>query len=159
MPYPQFDKSAKCLDYRRLGKQRSEALFLLNDLLSPNPRWANWPQNKMWKGYEHALSAYGIEICREWKKRGYVDYLLPTFERIYESILKSFQPNMSYYPEGDWDRFVHDNIIIHVDLPLWIYDERVFASHRAALLFKDYKYYSEFGWTEIPEIKYFWPVR
>jgi ribosomal protein S18 acetylase RimI-like enzyme len=27
----------------------------------------------MWRGYEEALGAYGIAICREWQRRGHAD--------------------------------------------------------------------------------------
>jgi hypothetical protein len=27
----------------------------------------------MWKGYEEALARYGIDVCREWKRRGHAD--------------------------------------------------------------------------------------
>ena len=30
LPYPDFKKSASCLDYKRLGKQRVEGLQILN---------------------------------------------------------------------------------------------------------------------------------
>lgn len=28
------------------------------------------PDGRMWRGYEEALGAYGIAICREWQRRG-----------------------------------------------------------------------------------------
>lgn len=40
--------------------------------------------------------------------------------------------------------------------PHWLTEE--FCSrHRAALFFKDPKWYSQFNWTEIPQIDYLWP--
>lgn len=41
--------------------------------------------------------------------------------------------------------------------PHWFQDNRVHGSHRAALLYKDYKWYSQFGWIEKPTINYYWP--
>lgn len=41
-------------------------------------------------------------------------------------------------------------------MPPWIYDERVLSSHRAALLYKNYNHYSQFGWKERAIIQYFW---
>ncbi len=32
------------------------------------------------------------------------------------------------------------------------------SNHRAALLYKDPEYYSQFGWTEEPALEYHWPV-
>ena len=43
LPYPDFVASARCLDRRRLGKQRVEVLQLLRALLVPGSGWANHP--------------------------------------------------------------------------------------------------------------------
>jgi len=44
-------------------------------------------------------------------------------------------------------------------LPAWLGDERVHASHRAALVGKDAAHYaSRFGNID-PDLPYFWPVR
>lgn len=67
LPYADFQKSACCLDMRRLGKQRVEALQLLKG------SWPNHPASKMWRGHRRALDAYGVAICDEWLRRGYKD--------------------------------------------------------------------------------------
>jgi hypothetical protein len=67
LPYADFYKSAKILDFRRLGKQRVECLQLLKG------QWKNHPIAKMWKGFEYQLAEYGKAICLEWKSRGYKD--------------------------------------------------------------------------------------
>ncbi len=41
-------------------------------------------------------------------------------------------------------------------MPPWIYNEEVLSSHRAALLYKNYEWYKQFGWAEKPIINYFW---
>ena len=41
LPYSDFIKSAKCLDYRRLGKQRVEAWQIYNTL-KKGENYANW---------------------------------------------------------------------------------------------------------------------
>jgi len=45
LPYTDFIKSAKCLDYKRLGKQRVEAKQILNILLGETTKagWTNHP--------------------------------------------------------------------------------------------------------------------
>lgn len=70
LPFPDFEKSARVLDYRRLGKQRVEALQLLRG------QWKNHPASKMWRGYEYVLAEYAEVICREWVARGYKDTCL-----------------------------------------------------------------------------------
>ena len=54
LPYTDFIKSAKCLDYKRLGKQRVEAKQILNILLGETTKtgWRNHPSVLMWYGYE-----------------------------------------------------------------------------------------------------------
>ena len=58
LPYSDFERSAKTLDYKRLGKQRVEAYQILQALSDPNYGWQNHPAVKMWRGYEEALVAY-----------------------------------------------------------------------------------------------------
>ena len=73
LPYKNFKKSVKCLDWRRLGKQRVEAYQILNVLLgrTKTKGWINHPATKMWNGYENCLKSY-LNICiDEWKRRGY----------------------------------------------------------------------------------------
>lgn len=184
--YPDFNKSAQVLDYRRLGKQRVEAWQILQINLArtelgffvcdhcgkiffvgtehlwcnkcnslgktyypPSPEtydnfhqrilipWENHTAVKMWRGYEFALADYGFYICREWINRGYKDNLQPKF--IEE--LKYLYVNS------------------RLDCPEWLGNEQFHSSHRAALLAKDYNYYSQFGWSENPVINYVWPVR
>ena len=73
LPYPSFAQSAKCLDSRRLGKQRVETLQLLKALTEPAYGWQNHPATRMWRGYVPALASYGVTICNEWLSRGYRD--------------------------------------------------------------------------------------
>ena len=83
---------------------------------------------KMWKGYENALALYHDLVIEEWVSRGYAN-------------------NMPFMkPEGE------------IIFPPWFGDIKVHSSHRAALLMKDFDWYSKFGWKELPEIKYYWPV-
>ena len=60
LPHSNFRKTARYLDYRRLGKQRVEAYQILNVLTgkSKGNGWKNHPAVKMWKGYENALKLY-----------------------------------------------------------------------------------------------------
>lgn len=44
------------------------------------------------------------------------------------------------------------------DLPAWLGDERLHASHRANLLRKDPAHYGAHGWTDDPSLPYWWPV-
>ena len=132
LPFANFRQTAAVLDRRRLGNQRSEAKVILKTLLGESKGWINHPAVKMWKGYEFALTYYGICICLEWLGRGYKDEQLDWFYRKREYVFRTGKPS-------------------------WVGDERLHASHRAALLHKDLAWYSQFGWGEPPGINYFWP--
>lgn len=87
----------------------------------------------MWRGYEYLLCHYGIQICSEWRHRRYDDKQL------------------------DWFYEMRGHIPYNGKQPPWLGDERFHSSHRAALLAKDYAWYSQFGWEEEPGINYYWP--
>lgn len=119
--------SARCLDDRRLGKQRVEAMQVLNALRNPANRWRRHPTVRMWAGYEDALAAYMNACIDEWVRRGFVNRMQLAMVRA------------SYV------------------LPPWFGDARLHASHRAALLRKQPEFYGRYGWTEDPASPYFWP--
>ncbi len=87
LPYPDFQLSAQVLDYRRLGKQRSEALIIMNG------GWPNHPASKMWRGYEYQLAEYGKIVCIEWINRGYKDNTLVKFEEAQERFEDTGMPS------------------------------------------------------------------
>jgi Pyrimidine dimer DNA glycosylase len=127
LPYGDFDRSAQVLDYRRLGKQRVEALQIINVLEGRSTGWKRHPAVRMWEGYVDGLKSYLRSMITEWVRRGYVNnivipsYGLPTIQ------------------------------------PPWLGDEHFHSSHRAALLHKNWDYYSQFGWVEEPKLDYYWP--
>lgn len=140
LPYPSFQQSVKCLDWKRLGKQRLEARQIINVLQKtgrgfPDARqrnvkvaWRNHPAVLMWVGYELALGAYLNTCINEWIKRGYKN-------------------TMVLYPVGDFYR-----------LPWWMENRKFHASHRSNLLRKDPEWYGQFGWGEPADLPYYWPV-
>lgn len=142
LPYPSFRESARCLDYRRLGKQRVETKQLLLALGVPvgehQPKrtsWVNHPACRMWRGHEVALCEYGITVCYEWLHRGYRDTLLPQFIEARRRLTASEQSD-----------------------PNWIGWDSFHASHRSNLLRKDREWYGRFGWQEPADLPYVWPV-
>lgn len=129
LPYSDFVESAKCLDYKRLGNQRCEAKAILTSLYN-NKGWIHHPVTKMWKGYENALLLYYNTIVKEWESRGYKNSML-----------------------------LADLENISIVYPPWFGDERIHSSHKASLLYKLPDFYSKYGWTEEPQINYYYPVR
>jgi hypothetical protein len=137
LPYPDLEKSVKCLDPKRLGNQvYRECLTLIRG------GWKNHPCAKMWKGLEGWLAVYALFGLEELEKRG---KSYPHHVKTVQNILE--QHSMGIVP------------------PEWFGDERLHSSHRAALLYKNYEWYSKFGWKESPAIPdekgrlpYFWPT-
>lgn len=136
LPYPSFAESARCLDNKRLGKQRVEAKQIYLALTDASYGWQNHPAVRMWRGYHITLAAYGEAICAEWVWRGFNDSL----------------------------RLFFINLVVEGDLssgagmsPPWLGDPTFHASHRSNLLRKDPVHYSRFGWTEPPDLPYIWP--
>ena len=140
LPFSQFDRSAQVLDRQRLGKQRVEVKQLLNSTwLVENGRsggWTSHPATQMWVGCRDLLTRYGIVICDEWARRGYVD-----------NIGKELRELL--------------NMGLSKGVPTWLGDERLHSSHRARLLDKEPDWYGQFGWTEEPcgPEGYWWPTK
>ena len=131
LPYPDFRTSLACLDSKRLGKQRVEAMQLINALeRGGGGAWFNHPACQMWKGCITGLKLYHDIAIRVWCERG-------------------FKNTMKEY-----------NGPCHsLDLPLWLADPAFHASHRSNLLRKDPVHYGQFGWTESHDLPYIWPAR
>ena len=71
LPYPNIIESFKCLDNKRLGKERLEATQILNILLNKTDKkgWRSHPAVCMWKNFENCLIYYRNECITEWTKR------------------------------------------------------------------------------------------
>ena len=87
LPYPNIWASARCLDDKRLGKQRVECKQILITLGvdvgehrgNPESRWRNHPAVRMWRGHELYLAEYGEIMCAAWRNRGFKDTLREQF--------------------------------------------------------------------------------
>lgn len=132
LPYASYSDSAKCLDNKRLGKQRVEGLQIL-ELLKTNKKtgaWANHPVCDMWRGYEQALIEYICVICDRWTSLGYKDTCK-------EKALK----------------FKDDTNIIY---PWWLGIDEIHRSHRSNLYRKNSDAYNIFT-SDGPDLPYCWP--
>ena len=116
-----FILNAQLLDGMRLGKQRVEAMQILNILIAKlksqlpvgtKQAWVNHPIVKAWEGYIPALQYYTNCIILEFIKRG-------------------GDNNMELY-----------NIAEPIVYPWWTQWERLQHSHRAMLLRKNPFFYS-----------------
>ena len=152
LPYQSFIATAKCLDYRRLGKQRIECKDLVRiaywlhkgiDLFDNNKqreyvvtRYSHHPCYLMWEHNIPLLIHYGLVICDEWIERGYRDNTRPFFA----------------------SRVRYNN----VEMPGWLYGDSnanpVCRSHRSNLLRKKPEHYSKY-WPKLrSDLEYVWPV-
>tara|TARA_Y100000310_G_scaffold266928_1_gene278661 strand:- start:550 stop:957 length:408 start_codon:yes stop_codon:yes gene_type:complete len=131
LPYADFEKSAKCLDYRRLGKQRVEA-WQIHQIVSGQRKkggWINHPAVNMWRGFSNLLAYYYNDILDEWIKRGYKN----TMEYI------MVPPSITE--------------------PLWLGNKDFHDSHKSNLLRKDLNFYSQYGWDVPNNLDYVWEVK
>lgn len=136
MPYADPQKTARVLDYRRLGKQRVETKQILMALTGETTGWINHPATKMWRGYETVLCYYGMCMSTEWKSRGYVDNLFPWFVDKLTELLDQ---------EKNFD-----------GLPWFFSDAEFQLAHQSNLLRKDFEYYSKFFPGVPDDLPYIW---
>lgn len=132
LPYPNYIRSVQSLDNKRLGKQRVEAMQIINILegKQASKGWKNHPAVKMWEGYLNSLKYYCNCCIDEWEKRG-------------------FKNTMLRYPVD------HQN-----EDPWWIGNVDFHRAMRSRLIVKNEEYYlSKFpGDKDFNGGKYFWPV-
>ena len=93
LPYEDFVKSARVLDWKRLGKQRVEAWQILRALFGETKGWRNHPATQLWSGYEKLLCEYGIAICDEWIRRGYHDTMREKFIAVHSTLPDCDKPS------------------------------------------------------------------
>lgn len=132
LPLSDFS-SVSCLDSKRLHNQFNEFLVIRQAALKQIKAWQNHPAVVMWKGYEVALSSYGLAVYNEIEKR---ELIVPS--KIYlEEILNDLKGVLK--------------------LPEWVENEEFHKAHRQNLLRKDFNFYSKhFG--ETPGDIYVWPI-
>jgi len=136
LPYADFEKTAKALDYKRLGKQRVEAHQIINILTYPShyKGWKNHPAVLMWVGHLPYLKQYYNAIVKEWIKRGYNN-------------------NMTLYKKSE----LKTNKL----QPWWLGFPPLHKAYRASLLRKDPKHYSKYFTVsdKYLQYSYVWPTK
>lgn len=140
LPFPDFARSARVLDRRRLGKQRVETLQVLRAATVPGYGWYRHPATAMWDGHLPALVAYGRAMVDEWTSRGGAD---STGWQIRE-----------FAPEA-WDAWPDDGV---AQPPPWLGDDALHRSHRSNLLRKDEELYRAVFPHDPAGLDYVWPL-
>jgi hypothetical protein len=130
LPYKSFKKSARVLDYKRLGKQRLEAKIII-DIIEGRGKggWKHHPAVLMWMDYPDALKAYYNVMVKEWVHRGY-NNTMP----LYKVDTKKVR----------W--------------PIWLGRKDFHHSHQVNLQWKHPHHYGEY-WNHKKYVPYVWPVR
>jgi hypothetical protein len=146
LPYPDFERSARALDAKRLGKQRVETIQVVRALTTPGYGWANHPAVLMWKGYEEALGRYGFVCCEVWTGLGFGDTCAATIGADLRAAgIEAVRTQEQLAEAGR--------------LPPWLGDEALHTSHRSALVRKDPDHYRPM-FPDVPDdLPYVWPVR
>jgi hypothetical protein len=127
LPYSDFGETAKCLDMRRLGKQRVEAYQII-DLLEQEKAgvdisflpWGNHPIVRMWGGYLDLLYNYYNAIVFEWMKRGYKNNMII---------------------------FTNTKRISECKKPSWYGGKEFHDGYKKLLLGKNYEFYKKYKWN------------
>ena len=129
LPYSDFEQSAQCLDYKRLGKQRVEAwqIYQIVSGKRTTGGWINHPAVKMWIGFSDLLAWYYNAMVDEWVERGYKNTM--QYIMIPPSLIE----------------------------PLWMGDEQFHDSHKSNLLRKDSEFYGQYKWDVDSTLPYYWP--
>jgi hypothetical protein len=137
-----FAQVARVLDNKRLNKQALDGWQIMLNLLELDPEgnhrtpkgWSNHPAVKMWRGSELTLWEYVMAMVDEWKARGFKSTIGDKATRtLAHAAARTTMPSSQWYPAWmqDPDKF-----------------EQIAASHRVALLSKNYEWYSQFHWSE-----------
>ena len=180
LPYPDFAKSAACLDNRRLGKQRVECLQILKTL-SKESKYCHWCKKQysecvkdsvcpdIFHHVHHYASTpwYNHPAVKMWRGKK-AALALYGCHVCYEWRKRGFQDTVTAKIcaimlwtndlEIELRQIKFDIAYPQYDYPLWLGNESFHASHRSNLLRKDPIHYSQFGWTEPNNLPYIWPV-
>jgi hypothetical protein len=146
LPSPDFERSARSLDRKRLGKQRVECIQVLRGLTREGYGWRHHPAVLMWKGYEEALARYAYTCCEVWTERGFGDTCAATIATdLAEAGITTVRPQAELAAAGA--------------LPPWLGNDAFHRSHRSSLLRKDPDHYRELFPDDPDDLEYVWPVR
>lgn len=144
LPFADFEKSARVLDSKRLGKQRVEVIQVVRALTRPGYGWSRHPAVLMWRGWEEALGCYGLTCCRVWSELGYADTCADTIRTDLGAAGVTTV------------RSQHDLDVVAA-LPTWLGSEAFHRSHQSALIRKDPDHYTPHFPGVPADVAYHWP--
>jgi hypothetical protein len=145
LPHADFERSARALDLKRLGKQRVECIQVVRGLTREGYGWRNHPAVKMWRGHEEALGRYSFTVCDVWVGRGFGDTCAATV-------------GTDLREAGVVDVRSQAELAAAGLLPPWLGDPDFHRSHQSALVRKAPDVYRPL-FPDVPDdLPYVWPV-
>ena len=158
LPYDNFYASAKCLSNVHLDELINSIVLTLKaqrkvNLKENQMHWMQNPTVKLWKCSTVALMFYGIIATDQRMDRGFESPMADSF-------LYGYEPHIYAYASS---LVVRKPTMIALQkecgLPNWFGQNKLHASHRAALLALDIAHYSKFGWPEKPALNIYYPKK
>lgn len=144
LPYADFERSARALDVKRLGKQRVECLQVIRGLTVEGYGWRHHPAVKMWRGHVEALGRYGLTCAEVWVELGHADTTVTTIRADLAAAGVTAVRSQAELTAAD-------------ALPRWLGDEEFHRSHRSSLLRKDPDFYGPLFPGVPADLPYVWP--
>jgi Pyrimidine dimer DNA glycosylase len=145
LPYPDFERSARVLDVKRLGKQRVECLQVVRGLTVADYGWRHHPAVKMWRGHLEALGRYTLVCCEVWTAAGRADTCATT---VVADLAAAGTTTIRSEAE----------LVAAGAMPWWLGDADFHRSHQSALLRKDPAHYRPLFPAVPDDLPYVWPA-
>ena len=146
LPCPDFERTARVLDLKRLGKQRVECIQVLRGLVRPGYGWRHHPAVLMWGGHLESLGRYAFTMCEVWSERGFADTCAVTLSTdLREADVTAVRSQEELAAAGA--------------LPPWLGNPDFHRSHQSALVRKDPEHYGPLFPGVPDDLPYVWPVR
>lgn len=144
LPYADFERSARALDLKRLGKQRVECIQVVRGLVVEGYGWRHHPAVKMWRGHTEALGRYGLTCCEVWLELGHADTCAATI-------------TADLAGAGVTTIRTQEELAADGALPPWLGDEAFHRSHQSSLVRKDPAFYADRFHGVPDDLPYVWP--
>jgi hypothetical protein len=144
LPHPDFERSARALDVKRLGKQRVECLQVVRGLTVPGYGWRHHPAVKMWRGHLEALGRYTLTCCEVWTEGERADTCGAT---VVVDLATAGVTRIRSQAE----------LAVADALPSWLGDPAFHLSHQSSLVRKDPDFYGPLFPGVPDDLPYVWP--
>lgn len=137
-----LEDTCRLLDKRRLNKQKTEAMQIINVLQNPDKKgWRNHPATLMWVGYVPALQYYYNAITNECIRRK-IDVTTDLVKFTDEQLASIRYQTIDEYLQSVDDDNDDDDDSNQIVFPWWFTWVPFIASHQVSLMRKSPEYYT-----------------